>query len=56
MLNESKPTTALPMISISSRTENIGTGEGAQAYGHGLYFAEREGTAKAYRDNLKAIS
>ena len=34
-------------------TENIGTGEGAQAYGHGLYFAEREGTAKAYRDNLK---
>lgn len=31
----------------------IGTGEGAQAYGHGLYFAEREGTAKAYRDQLK---
>jgi hypothetical protein len=30
----------------------IGTGEGAQAYGHGLYFAEREGTAKAYRDQL----
>tara|TARA_B110000259_G_scaffold188196_1_gene245519 strand:+ start:1651 stop:3801 length:2151 start_codon:yes stop_codon:yes gene_type:complete len=35
-------------------TENIGTGEGAQAYGHGLYFAEREGTAKAYRDALSA--
>ena len=33
-------------------TENIGTGEGAQAYGHGLYFAEREGTAKTYRDAL----
>ena len=33
-------------------TENIGTGEGAQAYGHGLYFAEREGTAKSYRDAL----
>ena len=30
----------------------IGTGEGAQAYGHGLYFAEREGVAKGYRDRL----
>ena len=28
----------------------IGTGEGAQAYGHGLYFAENEGVAKTYRD------
>ena len=35
-------------------TENIGTGEGAQAYGHGLYFAEREATAKGYKDQLKA--
>ena len=35
-------------------TDNIGTGEGAQAYGHGLYFAEREGTAKTYRDALSA--
>ena len=33
-------------------SENIGTGEGAQAYGHGLYFAGREGTAKSYRDAL----
>ena len=32
-------------------TENIGTGEGAQAYGHGLYFAEREGTAKSYKSS-----
>jgi hypothetical protein len=24
----------------------IGTGEGAQAYGHGLYFAENENVAK----------
>jgi len=32
----------------------IGTGEGAQAYGHGLYFAEKEGVAKAYRDQLAA--
>ncbi len=30
----------------------IGTGEGAQAYGHGLYFAEREGVAQSYRKNL----
>jgi hypothetical protein len=30
----------------------IGTGEGAQAYGHGLYFAEKEGVAKQYRDQL----
>ena len=34
-------------------TEQIGTGEGAQAYSRGLYFAEREGTAKSYRDALK---
>lgn len=32
--------------------EQIGTGEGAQAYGYGLYFAEREETAKNYRDSL----
>lgn len=30
----------------------IGTGEGAQAYGHGLYFAEAEDVAKKYRDDL----
>lgn len=30
----------------------IGTGEGAQAYGHGLYFAGNEGVAKSYRDQL----
>jgi len=33
-------------------TSKIGTGEGAQAYGHGLYFAESEGVAKSYRDGL----
>lgn len=27
----------------------IGTGEGAQAYGHGLYFAENEDVAREYR-------
>jgi hypothetical protein len=30
----------------------IGTGEGAQAYGHGLYFADNEEVAKSYRDQL----
>lgn len=30
----------------------IGTGEGAQAYGHGLYFAENEGVAKNYATTL----
>lgn len=30
----------------------IGTGEGAQAYGHGIYLAESPGVAKSYADNL----
>jgi hypothetical protein len=30
----------------------IGTGEGAQAYGHGLYFADSEDVARQYRDEL----
>lgn len=30
----------------------IGTGEGAQAYGHGLYFAENPNVAKSYADSL----
>ena len=32
----------------------IGTGEGAQVYGHGLYFADNEAVAKSYRDALTA--
>jgi hypothetical protein len=32
----------------------IGTGEGAQAYGHGLYFAEKPEVARQYRDSLSA--
>lgn len=32
----------------------IGTGEGVQAFGHGLYFAQNEGVAKGYRDKLSA--
>lgn len=30
----------------------IGTGEGAQAYGHGLYFAEAEDVARSYQRDL----
>ena len=30
----------------------IGTGEGAQAMGHGLYFADQKGIAQGYRDAL----
>ena len=33
-------------------SEKIGTGEGAQAYGHGLYFAQRKGTAESYQTKL----
>jgi len=36
------------------RLDKIGTGEGAQAYGHGLYLGE-EGTARSYRDALSKI-
>lgn len=32
--------------------EKIGTGEGNQAYGHGLYLAGSEGVARHYRDML----
>ena len=32
--------------------DTIGTGEGAQAYGHGLYFAENPTVAQEYRDKL----
>ena len=33
-------------------TSKIGTGEGAQAYGQGLYFAENEGVARSYKEGL----
>ena len=32
------------------KSEKIGTGEGFQAYGHGLYFADRKEVAKHYSD------
>ena len=35
-------------------SSKIGTGEGAQAYGHGLYFAERQATAESYQQGLTA--
>ena len=35
------------------RTEKIGTGEGAQVYGHGLYFAENRKVAEEYANNVK---
>jgi len=37
-------------------TSKIGTGEGAQAYGYGLYFAEHPDTATAYREALKGMA
>src|ERR1700688_330515 len=33
-------------------TGKIGTGEGAQVYGHGLYFAENEKVARGYQEKL----
>ncbi len=33
-------------------SSKIGTGEGAQAYGHGLYLAESPGVAKSYAEQL----
>lgn len=34
----------------------VGTGEGAQAYGHGLYFAEAEPVAQEYRQRLAEVT
>jgi hypothetical protein len=38
------------------RLDKIGTGEGAQAYGHGMYFAESPGVARAYQNTLSGES
>ena len=35
--------------------DKIGTGEGAQAYGHGLYFAENPEVAKTYQAKVSAM-
>jgi hypothetical protein len=37
-------------------SSKIGTGEGAQAYGHGLYLAENPGIAAGYADKLSQVS
>ncbi len=34
---------------------HVGKGEGAQAYGHGMYFAESPEIAKQYRNNLSTV-
>lgn len=34
----------------------VGTGEGAQNFGHGLYFAENPAVANIYRDNLGDVT
>ena len=44
------PTEANPLGEF--RSSQIGTGEGSQAYGHGLYLAETPGTAKSYQIQL----
>lgn len=38
-----------PHLFDKFRLDKIGTGEGAQAYGHGLYFAEKPGVAASYQ-------
>jgi hypothetical protein len=45
-----KPTAANPLGEF--RASAIGSGEGAQAYGYGLYFAESPGVAKGYQTTL----
>lgn len=37
------------------KLEKIGTGEGAQAYGYGLYFTDSEDIARFYRNSVGAI-
>jgi len=44
------PTAKNPLGEFDS--SKIGTGEGAQAYGHGLYLAENPATAKSYQTAL----
>lgn len=37
-------------------SRKIGTGEGAQAYGHGIYMADSPGVAKSYAEQLSTAS
>ena len=41
-----------PHIFNKFRMDKIGTGEGAQAYGHGLYLAENPNVAQGYKERL----
>lgn len=43
-----------PYVFDKFDSSKIGTGEGAQAYGHGLYLAEAPGVAKQYAGDLSA--
>jgi hypothetical protein len=45
-----EPTEANPLGELDA--SKIGTGEGAQAYGHGIYLAESPGVADSYRATL----
>ena len=36
-------------------SSKIGTGEGAQAYGHGIYTAEAQTTGQSYKDTLRGL-
>ena len=44
-----------PHLFDAFKMSKIGTGEGAQAYGHGLYFAENPGVAKGYQEMLSSV-
>lgn len=46
-----EPTPGNPLGEFDA--SKIGTGEGAQAYGHGIYTAESPGTAQSYYDQFK---
>jgi hypothetical protein len=57
LLNEAKGITAYhgsPHNFDKFDNSKIGTGEGFQSYGHGLYFAEEPTTAEMYRDKLSS--
>jgi len=43
-----------PHIFDKFTLDHIGSGEGAQAYGHGLYFAGNKAVAKFYREELSS--
>lgn len=45
-----------PHIFDKFDSSKIGTGEGAQAYGYGLYLAESPGVAKSYAEQLSTAS